>query len=116
MRTRTNLIQVWLNDKELEKLNTFTRKSGLTRAAYVRHLLAGLQPRDLPPPDFRPMMRQLYACGNSLNQIARKAHALGIIDAQKYDEEVALFHNAVLSLNRLILEADKIPLLNGSLH
>lgn len=104
MRTRTNLIQVWLNDKELEKLNTFTRKSGLTRAAYVRHLLAGLQPRDLPPPDFRPMMRQLYACGNSLNQIARKAHALGVIDVQKYDEAVTDFRNAVRTINKAVLE------------
>lgn len=104
MRTRNNDVHLRLNDKELSKLDTLVRRSGLTRQAYLCHLINGLQPRDLPPPDFRPMMRQLYACGNSLNQIARKAHALGVIDVQKYDEAVTDFRNAVRTINKAILE------------
>lgn len=110
MRRRNNLIQIWLSDKELEKLNHFTQKSGLTRAAYIRHLINGLKPRELPPPDFRPMMRQFYACGNALNQIARKAHALNVIDEQKYDEAVRQFREAVHMLNRVIVEPEKMKL------
>ncbi len=99
MRTRNNDVHLRLNDKELSKLDALVRRSGLTRQAYLRHLINGHQPRDMPPPDFRPMMRQLYACGNSLNQIARKAHVLGVIDVQKYDETVSLFREIVIRLN-----------------
>lgn len=54
------------------------------------------------------MMRQLYSCGNSLNQIARKAHALGVIDVQKYDEAVWLFQVTVQELNQAVLEPEKL--------
>ena len=54
------------------------------------------------------MMRQLYHCGNALNQIARKAHALNVIDAQRYDEEVRVFRETVKELNRVVLEPERI--------
>lgn len=108
MRSRNNRIFLRLNDAELEKLNTAVRKSGLSREVYLRQILAGLQPRDLPPPDFRPMMRQLYNCGNSLNQIARKAHALNVIDVQKYDEAVRLFRSIVVDINESLLEPEQM--------
>ena len=93
MRKRNNLIQIWLSDDELEKLSTQAAKCGLSRAAFLRQLICGFQPKELPPPDFYPMMRQLYYCGNNLNQIAKKAHALNVIDVQHYDEVVNLFRH-----------------------
>ena len=50
------------------------------------------------------MMRQLYYCGNNLNQIAKKAHALGVIDAEKYDEAMKLFRESVMNINRAIVD------------
>ena len=114
MRTRSNRIFLRLNDAELEKLNTAVRKSGLSREVYLRKLIDGIQPKELPPPDFRPMMRQLYYCGNNLNQIARKAHALNVIDVQKYDEAVKLFRDIVADLNRTVLEPERIYRVNHS--
>ena len=108
MRSRNNRIFLRLNEAELERLNTAVCKSGLSREAYLRQIISGLQPRDLPPPDFRPMMRQLYACGNALNQIARKAHALGVIDVQKYNEAVKLFRDIVAELNDTVLAPEKL--------
>lgn len=104
MRKRNNLIQIWLSDDELEKLRTQAAKCGLSRAAFLRQLICGFQPKELPPPDFYPMMRQLYYCGNNLNQIARKAHALGVIDVQHYDEVVNLFRRTVQEINKVIIE------------
>ena len=49
------------------------------------------------------MMRQLYYCGNHLNQIARKAHALGCIDVEKYDEAVAEFRKIVEESSRKMI-------------
>ena len=108
MRTRNNAIRFRLNDAECEKLDRLVRKSGLSREAYLRQIISGLQPRDQPPPDYHPMMRQFYHCGNALNQIARKAHALNVIDAQKYDEAVQLFTDTVNALNRAVLEPERI--------
>lgn len=96
-----------LNDDEFEKLNIAVAKTGLSREAYLRKLIAGQKTKELPPPDFRPMMRQLYYCGNNLNQIARKAHALGVIDVQKYDEAVKLFRKAVININQAVIGAEK---------
>ena len=31
------------------------------------------------------MMRELYRIGNSLNQVAQKAHTLNVVDVQRYD-------------------------------
>lgn len=103
MRTRNNRIFLRLTDTELDRLNTAVQKSGLSREVYLRKLIGGIQPRELPPPDFYPMMRQLYYCGNNLNQIARKAHALGNIDAEKYDEAVAEFREIVEEISRKMI-------------
>ena len=54
------------------------------------------------------MMRQLYHCGNSLNQIARKAHALNVVDVQKYDEAVEQYRETVRQLNRDNIQPEKI--------
>ena len=107
MRKRNNLIQIWLSDDELGKLSIQAAKCGLSRAAFLRQLICGFQPKELPPPDFYPMMRQLYYCGNNLNQIARKAHALGVIDVEKYDEAIISFQETVRNLNRVICEPEK---------
>lgn len=106
MRKRNNLIQIWLSNDELEKLSTQAAKCGLSRAAFLRQLICGFQSKELPPPDFYPMMRQLYYCGNNLNQIAKKAHALGVIDAEKYDTVVMTFQQTVQALNHAILEPE----------
>lgn len=102
MRKRNNLIQVWLSDDELSKLDIQAQKSGLSRAAFLRHMICGIHPKELPPPDFRPMMRQLYYVGNNLNQIARKAHSLNAIDTQQYDAAVTLFRKTIVEINKAV--------------
>lgn len=57
-------------------------RSKLTREVYLRHLINGYVPQDAPLTDNFSMMLQLYRIGNNLNQIARKAHVLNVIDVQ----------------------------------
>lgn len=102
MRTRNNRIFLRLTDTELDRLNTAVQKSGLSREVYLRKLIDGIQPRELPPPDFYPMMRQLYYCGNHLNQIAKKAHSLNVIDTQRYEETVKLFTKTVIEISKAV--------------
>ena len=81
-------IKVRLSRKEAETLNKRVKKSGISREAYIRHLIEGSVPREAPPPDYYAMMREIYAIGKNLNQIAQKAHVLQVMDGQRYDEEV----------------------------
>ncbi len=107
MRTRTVHIQLWLSKKEAQRLDAFVKKSGLSREAYLRHLISGLVPRDAPPPDYHAMMRELYRVGNNLNQIAQKAHALGAVDAGRYDAAVSEFRQAVQTIAAVVTLPEK---------
>ena len=102
------MIRFRLSNSEAARLDRLVKKSGLSREAYLRQIISGLQPRDQPPPDFRLMMRQLYHCGNALNQIARKAHALNVIDAQKYDEAYADYRKAVEKITNAVIVPERI--------
>ena len=59
MRKRNVHIQFWLDKKEAEAFQKKVKKSGLSREAYLRHLVTGLEPQDAPPPDYYAMMLSL---------------------------------------------------------
>ena len=110
-------IKVRLSRKEAETLNKRVKKSGISREAYIRHLVEGGVPREAPPPDYYAMMREIYAIGKNLNQIAQKAHVgklvLGHFSAQfltaeseqpLLDEARSLFPNTVLANEKMTIE------------
>ena len=85
MRKRNVHIQFWLNESEAKKFNQKVERSRLPRETYLRHLINGLLPNDAPPPDFYDLNRELHFIGTNMNQIARKANALNIIDEYVWD-------------------------------
>lgn len=103
MRNRNVHIQFWLNKKEAQALDKLVKKSGLSREAYLRHLINGVVPQDAPPPDYFSMMKELHAIGNNLNQIAQKAHVLSVMDVQRYDENMRLFKETVRTITNAVL-------------
>lgn len=105
MRKRNVPIMFRLNRKEAEALDKKVKKSGISREAYLRHLITGVVPKDAPPPDYYSMMRELHKVGNNLNQIAQKAHTLNVIDVKRYDEAVREYEAVV----KLIMEAVVMP-------
>lgn len=105
MRKRNVPILFRLNRKEAEALDKRVKRSGLNREAYLRQVITGVVPRNAPPSDYYSMMRELHQIGNSLNQISQKAHALNVIDEQKYDEAVKKFNTTV----NQIMEAVVLP-------
>ena len=104
MRNRNVKIQVWLNKKEAEELQKKAKRSHISVAAYIRHLINGVVPQDAPPPDYYSMMQQLYRIGNSLNQIAQKAHTLNVIDVQRYDAAYRQFETAVKEITAAVVQ------------
>jgi len=107
MRQRRILIQFLLNQKEADRFNDLVRRSGLTRASYLRHLIGGLVPSNKPPPDYYAMMRELHSIGNNLNQVARHAHATGIVDAARYDRNIIKLDEAIKHITEAVILPQK---------
>lgn len=103
MRKRDVHIQFWLDKKEAETLDKMVKRTGLTRTAYLRHLINGFVPREVPPADYYDMMRQLHAIGGNLNQIAQKAHTLNVIDVQRYDAAVKEVEEAIRKITAAVV-------------
>ena len=103
MRKRNVKVQVWLNKKEAEQLQKKAKRSRLSVAAYIRHLIIGVVPREAPTADYYAMMRELYRIGNSMNQVAQKAHVLNVIDVQRYDAAVRTFEAAVREITAAVV-------------
>ena len=103
MRKRNVAILFRLNRKEAEALDKKVKKSGLSREAYLRHLISGVVPRDAPPPDYYSMMRELHRIGNNLNQIAQKAHTLNVVDVQRYDRDMRMFEDTIKKITEAVI-------------
>lgn len=108
MNNRNYEIKVRLTQAEMVHLTQLVSASGLSRETYLRKLISGVVPKEAPPPDFFAMVRELHHIGNSLNQIAMKAHALNVIDAKHYDDGVLLFEEAVQKILSAVL--DPVPM------
>ena len=50
------------------------------------------------------MMRQLYGLTNNMNQIAKKAHVLNVIDVQAYDRNAEMAIQAILDITKAVIE------------
>ena len=108
MNNRNYEIKVRLTQAEMVHLTRLVSASGLSRETYLRKLISGVVPKEAPPPDFFAMVRELHYIGNNLNQIAMKAHALGVIDTKHYDDSVLLFEEAVQKILSAVL--DPVPM------
>ena len=102
-RKRNVSIQFYLNAREADLLDRKVKATGISRTAFLRHLVNGFQPRERPPLDFRAMMQELYKIGTNLDQIAQKMQTLNVIDAQRYDEEVSKLENAIRTITAAVV-------------
>lgn len=75
MRSRTNFIGIWLDDKEYSHLQKQCEISGLTASALIRKHIMGVQIRPRPPDTYAALLRELSAIGNNINQIAHWSNA-----------------------------------------
>ena len=109
MRKRTFRARVWLSETEYKVLKMNVQKSGLSQEAFLRKVLNGFQVKAFPPLEFRELIRQICAIGNSLNQIAAKANSLHMLDADKYHQNYRQLLNILLSIQKKCEEPEKIP-------
>lgn len=84
MRYRNHEIRFRLTREEMVILDKNVKSTGMTREAYLRALITGKTPVQIPPLEYHTVIRELRAIGNNLHQIAHKANAAGLIDAPAY--------------------------------
>lgn len=75
---------IWLNEDENRILKEKAKKVGMSESAYMRNLILGYKPKEQPTEIIYEMMNQIRGIGTNLNQIARKANSLGMIDVPYY--------------------------------
>ncbi|MCD1261349.1 plasmid mobilization relaxosome protein MobC [Paenibacillus athensensis] len=114
MRRRPIRIQVWVNADENARLQASSKKSGLSQEGYIRSLINGYLPKTMPPPDYYAMMRQLYAIGNNLNQLAAKAHATGHLDRMMFQQEADQLRRAIQDIQQAVTSPERIAKPNST--
>lgn len=108
-RKRNIQIPFRLSKKESAKLDKLVKKSGLSREAYLRHLICGVIPKEAPHPDFYTMTRQLHEIADRLSRIARSAQATDTFDAKCCNQAVSEARNAIIAITKEILEPGTGP-------
>ena len=103
MRKRNFRVQVRLSEREYKKFLGKVKRTGLSREAYVRHLIGGVVPQEIPPPDYFSFMERLYQVGNLLERISRQAQALGVVNTVQYKEAVGQFHQLVEDITTAVI-------------
>ena len=95
-RTRSRRVQVRLTDDEYDYFQYNVSRTGLTQEAYLRTLILEKIPKTKTVTELdRSILSQLYAIGNNLNQIARMANSIRVINAERYDQAVAEFKDVM---------------------
>ena len=107
MQARSIKKQIWMNEAEDQVLKRKAKIAGLSESALVRSLVCGYSPREKPDDRFFEVMRQLAALGNSMNQIARRANALGLLDALYYKEQAEQLQQFELDVYAQFMLPDK---------
>ncbi|MEK0314558.1 plasmid mobilization protein [Cohnella sp. 56] len=114
MRRRAIRIQVWVNDDENAKLEMSAKKTGLSRESYIRSLINGYVPKEMPSPDYFTMMRELHAIGNNLNQLAAKAHVMGHLDRGIFQQEAEHLRSVVQQIQQAVTAPEPRNVSQGS--
>lgn len=98
MRKRNVLKQIWLSREESEVLKKKVKKVGINESTLIRNLILDFHPKEKPDEKFYEVMKQLYSLSNNMNQIARKANALGFIDVPLYKKEIDKLNQFILDV------------------
>lgn len=107
MRRRDIKQQLWLNETEKAKLKINAKKVGLNESEYLRSLIMGYRPKEQPKDEFYEDMKQLRGISININQIARKANSLGIVDAPFYKKTYQKLNKFMQEIKKKYVDIEK---------
>ena len=99
---RTLEMKVRFTKTELDALTKKARKSG---QGYCRRVLNGTEVKEAPPADVPVLIQEVRRVGNNLNQIMKRANALGLLDVPQLRK--ALEDNR--AVEKLIADTYTVP-------
>jgi hypothetical protein len=108
MRKRTHRIWAHLSDHEYESFRARIKKTGYSQEAYLRALIKGYVPRELPPAEYHAMMSELRIIANFIRQIDARANATGYIHAEEYEKNLKALLDAILQIQAAVVLPVKI--------
>ena len=100
--------QFWCSREIANELSKKAKLTGLSESEVIRTLISNFEPREKPPQEFYDCLKELRAIGNNLNQIARKANSIDIIDKQFYQREARKLNEFILELKKEFLLPKKV--------
>ena len=97
-----------LSDDEFAIVKHHTKKTGLSKEAYIRSVLLGSIPKEKPDERFYAMMKDLSGIANNVNQLARKANTFGSINSRSLQNEAEKWSKFQTEMREIILLPEKI--------
>lgn len=97
---------IYLNEEENQILRSNANKVGLSESSYIRCLIMGYKPKEQPTEIVYEMINQIRGIGTNLNQIARKANSLNMIDAPQYNNVYKRINKLEEELKEKLLDRD----------
>jgi predicted DNA-binding protein len=108
MRKRNHSVLLRLSSEEYQHLAEQAKTTGLPREVYIRSLIAGYVPKELPPLEYHALLRELSAIGNNLNQIAAQANAVKHIDKTVFIYEANRLRRAVQEIQEAFTAPERL--------
>lgn len=105
MRKRNCRVVVYFSKDELDALTKKIRKSRLSREGFIRAALADKEIKDGPTADVPVLIQEVRRVGSSLNQIMKRANAIGLLDVPQLRKELA----DLRTVEKLIVDAYTMP-------
>lgn len=96
-KIRGHAMNLELNDREFERLETLVKYTGYSKADILRQMILGNPIKAKPDADFLNELKQLNKIGGNLNQLSAVANATGFIDTKQFEILAG-------EINRLIMD------------
>jgi len=98
-----------VTDKELASLKRNAKRCGYSQEHYIRTLLQGFVPKEMPSLDYHKLMHEVYDVLNILRNISDRATCFKHPMAQDYQESFERISNMLLEIRAAFLP-EKIDL------
>lgn len=103
MRKRTVKKNFWLNNDEDELLKEKCKKANISEAEFFRRVILGYEIKEKPNKEFYDAIKSLRGISINLNQIARKANSLNLIDVPAYKKVTTKLNEFMIEMKEKYL-------------
>ena len=83
-RERFIFLSIRISPQENEELLKKLEQTKMNKSEFVRKAISNVEIKEKPDREFYNTTQQLIRIGNNLNQIAKKANELNIVDKEQY--------------------------------